>query len=148
MPRWGASNEYPQHMFLWRNKKDISFFRMKKVPYLLLCLTSFWNCTFWSVPLIFTDRFWSFEASPRLTVNVADVTEHSNLNAPDKGLLTITRHWYFFFSKKTFVVVLVRTPSSSTHNICFCGEIRKIFIWYPFLSGALNCLNPHPLHFA
>ena len=22
-PRWGASNEYPQHMFLWRNKKNI-----------------------------------------------------------------------------------------------------------------------------
>ena len=36
--RRGASNEYPQHMFSWRNKKDISIFRMKKVPDLLLCL--------------------------------------------------------------------------------------------------------------
>ena len=36
-PRQGASNEYRQHMFSWRNKKDISIFRMKKVPYLLLC---------------------------------------------------------------------------------------------------------------
>ena len=36
-PRQGASNEYPQHMFLLRNKKDISIFRMKKAPYLLLC---------------------------------------------------------------------------------------------------------------
>ena len=36
-PYRGASNEYPQHMFLWRNKKDISIFRMKKTPYLLLC---------------------------------------------------------------------------------------------------------------
>ena len=34
----GASNEYPQHMFSWTNKKDISIFRMKKAPYLLLCL--------------------------------------------------------------------------------------------------------------
>ena len=34
----GASNEYPQHMFSWINKKDISIFRMKKAPYLLLCL--------------------------------------------------------------------------------------------------------------
>ena len=33
VPRRGVSNEYPQHMFLWRNKKDISIFRMKKVPY-------------------------------------------------------------------------------------------------------------------
>ena len=37
VPRQGASNEYPQHMFLLRNKKDISIFRMKKLPYLLLC---------------------------------------------------------------------------------------------------------------
>ena len=22
-PQWGASNEYPQHMFLWRNKKNL-----------------------------------------------------------------------------------------------------------------------------
>ena len=40
-PRRGGSNEYPQHMFLWRNKKDISMFWMKKVPYLLLCLKQF-----------------------------------------------------------------------------------------------------------
>ena len=36
VPRWGASNEYPQHMFSLRNKEDISIFRMKKAPYLLL----------------------------------------------------------------------------------------------------------------
>ena len=36
-PRRGASNEYPQQAFSWRNKKDISIFRMKKAPYLLLC---------------------------------------------------------------------------------------------------------------
>ena len=37
-PRRGASNEYPQHMFSLRNKKNISIFRMKKAPYLLLWL--------------------------------------------------------------------------------------------------------------
>ena len=37
-PRRGASNEYPQHMFSWWNKKDISIFWMKKAPYLLLCV--------------------------------------------------------------------------------------------------------------
>ena len=35
-PQQGASNEYPQHMFAWRNKKNISIFWMKKMPYLLL----------------------------------------------------------------------------------------------------------------
>ena len=33
-PRWGASNEYPQHMFLLRNKKNISTFLLKKMHYL------------------------------------------------------------------------------------------------------------------
>ena len=28
-PHWGASNKYPQHMFSWRNKKNI-YFQMKK----------------------------------------------------------------------------------------------------------------------
>ena len=36
-PHWGTSNEYPQHMFLLRNKKDVSIFRMKKAPFLFLC---------------------------------------------------------------------------------------------------------------
>ena len=35
-PWRGTSNEYPQHIFSWRSKKDIGIFRMKKVPYLLL----------------------------------------------------------------------------------------------------------------
>ena len=39
VPHRGASNEYPQHMFSLRNKKDISIFRMKNASYLLLCYT-------------------------------------------------------------------------------------------------------------
>ena len=30
VPQGGSSNEYPQHMFLWRNKKNISTFGLKK----------------------------------------------------------------------------------------------------------------------
>ena len=36
-PQWGASNEYPQHMFLLRNKKNIDTFWLKNVPYQELC---------------------------------------------------------------------------------------------------------------
>ena len=32
-PRRGASNEYPQHMFSWRNKKNINTFGLKKASY-------------------------------------------------------------------------------------------------------------------
>ena len=41
-PRQGTSNEYPQHIFLWRSKKNIIFFflLLKKVSYLKLELLS------------------------------------------------------------------------------------------------------------
>ena len=29
----------------------------------------------------------------------------------------------------------------STHNICFCGEIRKILCGYPLLSGAIYLIR-------
>ena len=34
---WGTSNEHPQHIFLWRNKKNISYF-VEKAPEVWLCL--------------------------------------------------------------------------------------------------------------
>ena len=37
-PRRGASNEYPQHMFSSRNKKNIDTFWLKKAPYQELCI--------------------------------------------------------------------------------------------------------------
>ena len=36
VPQWGTSNEYPQHMFLWTNKKNINSVWLKKGPYLKL----------------------------------------------------------------------------------------------------------------
>ena len=30
-PQWGASNEYPQHVFSWRNKKILKYFSVYKV---------------------------------------------------------------------------------------------------------------------
>ena len=37
--RGGASNEYPQHMFSSKNKKNIDTFLLKKAPYQEL-----WTC--------------------------------------------------------------------------------------------------------
>ena len=31
-PHRGTSNEYPQHIFSWRNKKNINTFGLKKAP--------------------------------------------------------------------------------------------------------------------
>ena len=30
---WGTSYQYPQHMFSWRNKKNINIIRLKKAPW-------------------------------------------------------------------------------------------------------------------
>ena len=34
VPRWGTSNEYPQHMFLWRNKKIFTWYPLLSRPML------------------------------------------------------------------------------------------------------------------
>ena len=57
-----------------------------------------------------------------------------------KVLFSIQKYSYFsYFSTKTYVVGthqkhLAEALLLSTHNICFCGEIRKIFTRYPPLS--------------
>ena len=59
-PHQGASNEYPQHIFLWRNKKDINTFGMKKASYQELCLLSMWRSVASSAnPKCAQWRFWS-----------------------------------------------------------------------------------------
>ena len=39
-PRHGTSVDYPQHMFLWKNKKNINTFGLQKASYQELCLKS------------------------------------------------------------------------------------------------------------
>ena len=38
-PHWGPSNEYPQHIFFWRNKKNMNIFFVEKSTILELQLT-------------------------------------------------------------------------------------------------------------
>ena len=43
-PHWGTSNEYQQHTFSWRNKKNINTFGFKKASFQKLCaLWIFWS---------------------------------------------------------------------------------------------------------
>ena len=68
VPQWGASNEYPQHMFSLRNKKNIMW-----IPPLICSYGSyavvdaqhadknFQQTTFWNIFLIFPEnRLWHF----------------------------------------------------------------------------------------
>ena len=40
----------------------------------------------------------------------------------------------------THIICFAEALLISTHNICFCGEIRKIFIGYPPLSRPMGAL--------
>ena len=65
---WGTSNEYPQDMCLWRKKKNINTFWLKKVPYLQLCMfTTFSRDDGW-VPANGTD---AADGRTQTTVNAA-----------------------------------------------------------------------------
>ena len=65
--------------------------------------------------------------------------------ALDKMLISVQKYWYFsYFSMKTYVVgthkkCLAEVLLMSTHNICFCGKIWKIFTWYQHLSRPMLC---------
>ena len=64
--------------------------------------------------------------------------------ATDKVLFSSKKCLYLsYFSMKTFVVGthskrLAEALLMSTHNICFCGEIRKILCGYLLLTVAMN----------
>ena len=66
--------------------------------------------------------------------------------ALDKMLFSIQKYWFFYFSIKTYVESthykrLAEALLMSTHNICFHGEIRQIFTWYPLLSRPMNYIH-------
>ena len=64
--------------------------------------------------------------------------------------LGLIRCWFFFFNPKVMQFFLflhkniycgysLEAPQLiSTHNICFRGEVRKMFTWYPLLSRPMN----------
>ena len=62
----------------------------------------------------------------------------------DKMLFLIQNYWYFsYLSMKTYVVgthkkLLGEALLRDTYNICFRGQIRKIFTWYPHLSRPMG----------
>ena len=43
----------------------------------------------------------------------------------DKRGYQVSGKRFSYFSTKMHVVVLIRSPSPNTHNICICREIRK-----------------------
>ena len=54
-PQWGASNEYPQHIFSRRNKQNINSFDWKKMSYLKVCIQpALWST--WSLRYMWTQN--------------------------------------------------------------------------------------------
>ena len=49
MPHCGASKEYPQQMFSWRNKKNINTFGLKKASYQELWTVNKVSATNWTI---------------------------------------------------------------------------------------------------
>ena len=75
--------------------------------------------------------------------SVIKVMEAFFIIATEKALFSSEKCWYLsYFSMKTYVVGthykhLAEALLMSTHNVCFCGEIRKILCGYSLLSVAM-----------
>ena len=70
VPHWGTSNEYPQHMFSWRNKKNVFFF-----VFFFLYIPSYLElCTIWKCSRLHSNFFllffWYFIFSKKIKWNV------------------------------------------------------------------------------
>ena len=42
MPQWGDSNEYPQHIFSWTNKKNMNYFCLKNKNHIIWSYGTIW----------------------------------------------------------------------------------------------------------
>ena len=58
-PRWGASNEYPQHMFLWRNKTKNIYLDSYLVLWITLYVGS-WVCVLFQVHMMLENGRWCY----------------------------------------------------------------------------------------
>ena len=117
-PRRGASNEYPQHMILLWNKKDISIFWMKKVPYLLLCICTDTCCLIWA----------SYGLFPGCLIRASYI--------PFQGLFKIfiftAYTWKYTLWVPTQQVCLTRAILVSTDNTHSGVEITRIIHYQIF----------------
>ena len=118
VPHQGASNKYPQHIFLWRDKENI--YVPDTHSYLDLCII-----------FIFMEN-----CRKRLS------EQASNITIPqDKMLFSTIKYGFLsYFSIKLILWVLIRSTSPSTNNILVHGEIRKKRFW--ILLGLLSNKPP------
>ena len=121
MPRWGASTEYPQHMFLLRNKKDTSIFRMKKVPHLLLCgqqrpLSVLMSKLIWAFAVnMLEDNFLLGAVNTRETVGKSN-TKHN------------WSTWHFFFYYYCSVEIRLNISCELSAG-WFRWKVEPYFLW-------------------
>ena len=70
LPRWGDSNEYQQHMFLWRNMENYPEIVIKYPPYLFLWIVTTSHCLWTAVRQIHANQ----EKNDSPTVLTLDVS--------------------------------------------------------------------------
>ena len=94
-PCWGASNEYPQHMFSWRNKKHISTFLMKKKcliwNYACISMVSWSPLSSWILYFLFINRYWRSWSD---CVNVQADSQLCYVLIPQRHLFSHIAAWY------------------------------------------------------
>ena len=148
-PEWDASNEYPQYMFSWRNRKTCSTFRLKNAPYLELwinldcfhleALVS-WLATVCPAKMTRLRRCTGLPES-MLDAHVRRfISQAAACTFQEKSNRIFTELWIWEVSREIFFLFLCENiccwyslevpqwgTSNECHNICFHGEIRKIW---------------------
>ena len=95
-------------------------------------------------PTFFKDSENPQTGNPRTSDMLVDIWRYSKLKSTEKYIFLISQ-------RKHILWVLIRSTSVSTsneyYNICFLGEIMKIFTWHPVLSRANEPDQYETMHF-
>ena len=116
-------------MFSWRNKKNIKNFWLKNLVYYLVQWV--WTGINFPVSILhksLAGHLQACQGSWRANNGPLWFIKNTSWEAIglDKMLFSIKNYWIFSY----FLM--------NTHNICFCGEIRKLFTWCPLLSRPMS----------
>ena len=104
-PLWGASNEYPQHMFSWRNKKILTWYPLLSRPIILVLKLHKWSkiiTFFWSDGYIEVLLKEVFENLDPIVQNVVSLTSSLRVISLT-GLADSIHNILIFFAEKMWV---------------------------------------------
>ena len=140
MPQWGTSNEYPQHTFLWRNKKNVcawphlcdsmNYIPVETRPYVIFCTVIILNVGTEIGFTIFVIKFEQIDLTTMFTVGTLE-----------SFYKTVHYYYYTVFDLITAHIPISAQSSNSVIQITASVLFVYFFIKAYVVGTHLNCID-------